>query len=872
MNISLLSSFFTKSTTKSLDLILGSKDLSGQGSLRSGLLLILTIGVMNFTLVQAEWVKTPNLFIISITAIFFAYRFSANNTNPYLKHLISTIFGLLLILFLISRIPSREEIPSNFLNGFTTMVVRIRLWIDAAIEGGISTDTIIFTFILVFFVWIASYCSAYWLFKYKNLWGTLLPISVLHLTNLSYLTDAFVPFLFLYLIFALPLAVSVSMQGRANYWSLTNVVYPINYEWKFVLISMAIGFVFIGTVMIAPLKVSSIELLEDSWNQARSPLERLDVHMKRLFSGIAAKKSTPYNEFGSVLAFQGALSLDEEILFLASSPEFTYWRVRTYPIYAAHGWLTGDVEIGTSIDFQTGNISEITSQLRQKDKYIINSMFATDYWPVPSHITESNDLFPVSISPKPHRIFLSQQSDNSSEMNIVFNNRLDGIQLSKTDKADVFVIFDSIAKSLGYSIETILVKKENDNSIDEIKINKYMDLFLTPTDASDEYENSDVVGLEIIPSIPFWGDSLGFQSTKNNGPSSIILTGYQSYASADQLRKSSQEYPRWITDTYIQLPSNFDKRVKSLARSITFSETNTFDKSKAIEEYLKNNFEYSLNISSPPFDSDGVGYFLYESKKGYSEYFASSMTVMLRSIGIPSRIVVGYAPRDPEYQGNRMILRDKDRHGWVEVYFPGYGWIEFEPTPGMTSYLSENVFAVNNRNDSIQKSNDFEIEDTEEDDLLNDLNSQGNDLNVLPFIDNQDRWFSILIILSAVFGVAIIALISFNNQIFSLNIGSNPKRVFSFIVLYGQMLGIRKDENLTPNEFSEIFAQKKPDLSRESKIISKIFSIHLYGNRYLSYWETISLNYSWKKVCLSLLFYSFKLPFIKFKTFFRNPL
>ena len=101
MNISLLSSFFTKSTTKSLDLILGSKDLSGQGSLRAGMLLILTRGVMNLTLVQAEWVKTTNLNIISITAIFFAYRFSANNTNPYLKHLISTIFGLLLILFLI---------------------------------------------------------------------------------------------------------------------------------------------------------------------------------------------------------------------------------------------------------------------------------------------------------------------------------------------------------------------------------------------------------------------------------------------------------------------------------------------------------------------------------------------------------------------------------------------------------------------------------------------------------------------------------------------------------------------------------------------------------------------------------------------------
>ena len=85
------------------------------------------------------------------------------------------------------------------------------------------------------------------------------------------------------------------------------------------------------------------------------------------------------------------------LVFLATSPEYTYWRVRTYPIYAAHGWLTGEVEIGTSKEFHSSKESELMSQSRQKDTYIINSMFPTKIWPVPSYIVKSKDLFQLSL-------------------------------------------------------------------------------------------------------------------------------------------------------------------------------------------------------------------------------------------------------------------------------------------------------------------------------------------------------------------------------------------------------------------------------------------------------------------------------------------
>jgi hypothetical protein len=100
----------------------------------------------------------------------------------------------------------------------------------------------------------------------------------------------------------------------------------------------------------------------------------------------------------------------------------------------------------------------------------------------------------------------------------------------------------------------------------------------------------------------------------------------------------------------------------------------------AVEEYVRSTITYNEDIDAPPGDQDVVDYVLFESKEGYCEYYASAMAVLLRAEGIPSRVVGGYfpAPYDPNEGGH--LYREKNAHLWVEVFFPGYGWIPFEPT------------------------------------------------------------------------------------------------------------------------------------------------------------------------------------------------
>src|SRR4029077_5799648 len=110
--------------------------------------------------------------------------------------------------------------------------------------------------------------------------------------------------------------------------------------------------------------------------------------------------------------------------------------------------------------------------------------------------------------------------------------------------------------------------------------------------------------------------------------------------------------------------------------------TTPYDMTAAIESYLRNqsNFKYSLAAQPPP-GVDRISWFLFQSHVGYCEFFATAMGDMLRSLGIPTRLVIGFGPGQFTPQTESNVVRAEDSHTWVEVYFPNYGWIPFEPTP-----------------------------------------------------------------------------------------------------------------------------------------------------------------------------------------------
>ena len=147
-----------------------------------------------------------------------------------------------------------------------------------------------------------------------------------------------------------------------------------------------------------------------------------------------------------------------------------------------------------------------------------------------------------------------------------------------------------------------------------------------------------------------------------------------------ELRTAPEQYPDEIRLVYLRLPHTIDPRVNDLARSLTASAANNYDRAAAIQAYLRNNFQYTLD---PPAiePEDPVGSFLFRSKSGYCEYFAAAMAVMLRTVNVPSRLANGFQTGSYNRIGKDFVVRARDAHSWVEVYFTGYGWIPFDPTP-----------------------------------------------------------------------------------------------------------------------------------------------------------------------------------------------
>lgn len=159
------------------------------------------------------------------------------------------------------------------------------------------------------------------------------------------------------------------------------------------------------------------------------------------------------------------------------------------------------------------------------------------------------------------------------------------------------------------------------------------------------------------------------------------MTSLLSYANENELR-GVPVAPAEINNTYLVIPNTVSQRVTDFTRTLVAQAgaTTQYDKAVAIQQYLRT-LTYDESRQRPPMTMDWVEYILFESQRGYCDDFATAMTVMLRTQGIPARFVQGYVLSDRDPLRGDYVVRESLAHSWVEVYFTGYGWQRFEPTP-----------------------------------------------------------------------------------------------------------------------------------------------------------------------------------------------
>lgn len=230
--------------------------------------------------------------------------------------------------------------------------------------------------------------------------------------------------------------------------------------------------------------------------------------------------------------------------------------------------------------------------------------------------------------------------------------------------------------------------------------------------------------------LPFEFTFMRSRRTLDPGMSYTVVSR-QTVVTERALREAGTDYPPMILDRYLQLPEDFSPTIAALAEEMIASnfadvapeERSPYDQAKVIEGYLRT-IEYDDAIPAPSPDQDPIEYFLFDIKRGYCDYYASAMVLMLRHLGIPARTVSGYAEGIYSEEDGFYSVREVDAHTWVEIYFPLYGWIEFEPTAGESSLLRPSGEEFEPSESEFQNNaNPFDDPSVPED-IMSDLNSQ----------------------------------------------------------------------------------------------------------------------------------------------------
>ncbi len=358
-------------------------------------------------------------------------------------------------------------------------------------------------------------------------------------------------------------------------------------------------------------------------------------------------------------------------------------------------------------------------------------------------------------------------------------------------------------------------------------------------------------GLVFAAGTPFRLDhdfSIAWRSTDDFAALSVNAQSYHVQSSVlsvggEQLLTARVSYPGWVRERYLDLPDDVPQRVLNLARDLTATSRTPYERAHAIESYLRT-IPYSLNVERPPSGRDVVDYFLFDLKKGYCDYYATAMVVLARAAGIPARLVVGYAPGRLDSAMGRFVVTQADAHSWAEVYFPHYGWIEFEPTSGRAAIARE----------------DQTIMPTE-----NERGEVFSFSSLLPLFRKDLLAVSVIPLSIVILGIAWTMADSW--RLAHLPPDSALDLIYRRLCKSAMRLGVPLRASDTPYEVASLFDEKMSNLSRHKRLpvvflhvpqefrsLTRLYVKSCYGGRSLSPLDGKQAIQKWKRLNRRLWF------------------
>lgn len=790
----------------------------------SFVLLVAMLVVVGESVTTADWVDTPGLNRVLFFGLLAGMLLAKVRAPALFLLLTGLVLGFVVVVWQVSSLTE----PNSLTVQAREIWDRLDIWYEAAGSGGISTDLLPFSLAIVASAWLLGLVCAWFVFRSNNVWIPVVLGGTAILTNLSFLPDQFVVRFFIFTFFAMLLVVWMATVQRRQVWNRSGIGFPATGSW--LTLQSAVWFSIFVMIVAAVLPMEPFRSgpLKAVWLVGRTPVKNLEDEFARLFGEIPTRKGIVGRFFGDTLPFLSRVSLSDDVAFWASTEFPSYWLSQTYSFYTHRGWIAGEtntVEVGPEVlPPSQGN----SRSLESVTQTVIPVSGMQELLVGGGLDWISRDALVKTLAPMQ---FVIDIDDPGGDQYL---------------PEDVKRTAEELRNNLGTPPEDLVESVISRGLPQDL-------VLLSVTMAQDEQGVSVPMRVVLERKEPTTPDVVSVEFTDDLADQEQYrMVSLVSVAKYEDLVDTGTEYSGYVRDHYLQLPADMPSRVVDLAHELTGGRETPIDKALAIQEYLRSpEFEYSRKLT-PLKDTDGVEHFLFESKTGFSDYFASAMTVLLRAVGVPSRMAVGFAPGQVDDVSGLRYIKESDSHGWTQVYFPGYGWIDFEPTPEWETPVRQLPPVEEPDRDITLGGGVFKDEFL--DDPLDILDPE--DLALFPNTGMSktpfDYWGLVIKIAigTGAAGMTWLTLL----MVWNIGLGKTTpgEKLYAKMSRLGAMAGLKRRAHQTPLEYAASLGRALPSIAPEALLIGRSYGADRYGKQESDQQDLSVLEQAWAAIRKSL--------------------
>lgn len=626
--------------------------------------------------------------------------------------------------YLDDRIGSRREKLSWLADRFSG-------WINQIAGGKQTDDLYLFVLFVSIITLLLAYGSVWFVFHARWIWPALVFPGLLLFINLGYSHRVPTGLVVFYLFFALLLLVRFRMLERETGWRRQRIDYPTSIGWHamwaatyLAMFILIFGWVFPGSVQSGR--------LHETWLTVDGPWRSVERQFNSWFAGLRGPGGSGiggYAAFSDSFDLGGPLRLtDTPVVLVTGASNAPYLAAHRYDSYTGRGWESSTTKsrdadgqlkpVPPQVEMRAGEAVDVGDEAlnsRDKTSYTLrverprgSLIFAPETFlssdvgvnlVVPWTTVERADVdlaadATTQVPRELQRLVTLLQAYDFTPPGLETPTPVATGETGETPTAEPSpTMTPTVALSPRPESEEITAERQ---ALAERGITFEYSVDLQTYRASRlSYSGAfpDIADVEAVYAREGLASGESYQ-----------VSSLETVAKSADLRQSvAADVPSAISDRYLQLPDTVTDRTRELAAEVAPRGETPYDQARAIESYLRNSIEYTEDVDFPPANRDVVDFVLFDSHKGYCEYYASAFIVMARSVGLPARMVTGFFPADRDKDAGGFLYRERNAHAWPEVYLAGYGWVPFEPTAARRTFDREPAAAPNPSAGSIDR-------------------------------------------------------------------------------------------------------------------------------------------------------------------------